>query len=113
MTFDRRGLTLSIGTHDEEALADRILDPRRSWGPALPREWAADLPRPWEGTTEFGSSVLEGGVRVRGAAWSARRRTAADLHVAVGWGPQRDDAATWYAVDTEPTRILAEARRPT
>ena len=35
VTLDHDGFTLSIGTHDVEALAGRILDPRHAWGPAL------------------------------------------------------------------------------
>ena len=109
VTFDRDGCTLSIGTHDDDALARRILG-RNAWGPPLPPEWATDLPEPWEGTTEFGSTVVEGGVHLSLPGLPAGGR--ADLHVAVG-SATRDDAATWYAVDTEPARISAQARCPT
>jgi len=111
VTFEQGGRTLSIGTHDNDALARRALDLPHAFGPALPPEWAPDLPEPWEGGSEYGSTVVGAGVRLRLPRLPAGGR--ADLHVAVAWGATRDDAATWYAVDTEPTRILTEARRRT
>lgn len=111
VTYERDELVLSVGTQDDDALGRRASASEYASGPPLPAEWAKDLPALWSssGPGEFG--VVAHGP---GLSWRLPPLTAgaqADIHVAVGWGPNRDDAAPWYAVDTEPSRILARALR--
>jgi hypothetical protein len=111
VTHRRDGLVLSVGTHDDDALGRRASRSEHSWGPPLPAEWTTDLPALWSVAGRGGFGVAAEGA---GLSWHLPALPAgaqADIHVAVGWGPDRDDAATWYAVDTEPGRVLTEALR--
>jgi hypothetical protein len=111
ITYEREELVLSVGTHDDDALGRRASGSEYAWGSPLPAEWANDLPALWStaGRREFGVVASGPGLSWRLPPLPAGAQ--ADIHVAVGWGPNRDDAATWSAVDTEPSRILTEALR--
>ena len=75
VTFERAGLRLSIGTHDDEALKVRTEHdgPTRA-GPPLPRSWTAALTTPWQG--EYGSRSEPTGITIRLprlSGWRTRR----------------------------------------
>jgi hypothetical protein len=125
VSYSARGVALTVGTDDDQALAERAGVPvptsppgraARPWPPVespLPARWRDDLPHPWEDTPpevrRFGAQARDDGLTVRLPPVPADHR--ADVHVAVAWGPDRDDAAPWYAVLTSAERILTSARR--
>ncbi|RZS45217.1 hypothetical protein EV193_1011104 [Herbihabitans rhizosphaerae] len=104
VTYENADTRLSIGTHDEEAIRARC-------GTDLPASWADAFPEhePWN--SEFG---VDCGRTTPGLTWRLPPLAAGEscvIHAAVAWGPARDDAATWIAVDTDPTRLLGQTRR--
>lgn len=105
VTYETADLTLSIGGHDEEALHGRASHDAPCWGGPLPRRWAPQLWPLWQ--TPFGVDLHhQHGLVCRLPGLDPGERV--DLHVSIAWGARRDDAATWYAVDTTPERILSQ-----
>jgi hypothetical protein len=105
VTYETADLTLSIGGHDEDALHRRASHDAPRWGGPLPRRWAPRLWPLWQ--TPFGVDLHhQHGLVCRLPGLLPGERV--ELHVAIAWGPRRDDAATWYAVDTTPERILSQ-----
>ncbi len=113
VTFDCTEFRMTIGTHDDEALANRA-DP-------VPAPWlrCAPLPPRWRDRIgdsgqqgEFGATSCAEGIDVRLPGLLAGE--SAMIHFAIAWGPKGSDqnAAARFAVDTTPDRILAAANLP-
>ena len=112
VTFERAGLRLSIGTHDDEALKVRTEHdgPTRA-GPPLPRSCATA-----GADDHLGRASTAPDQNPRGSRFDCRVSAAGehvDIHVATAWAVDRDVyEVTWFAVDADPRRILMEPLRP-
>ncbi|MBD8058006.1 hypothetical protein IC607_03380 [Cellulomonas sp. JH27-2] len=108
VTYERGGVALAIGTHDDDVLARRVRDQPRV--DALPRQWGQLLTPDSGPPTDFGTGFDGATLVIRLPPMPPQGR--ADIHVAVAWGPDRDDDAPWLAVDGHsPTSILTAALR--
>lgn len=106
VTYENLDTVLSIGTHDEEALDARAGVEAGRWVGPLPSRWRGLL---WpQRQSRFAVDVgRRHGVECQLPGLEPGEHV--DLHVAIAWGPRRDDAATWYAVDTTPEQILSSS----
>jgi len=98
-------VTLTVGTHDDDALLARAGSDHepRCGGPPLPRAWAPELSPP--GPLAVTASESPAGLVYRLPVF--RPGDSADLHAAIGWAPPADDVAVRLAVDTSPAYIRA------
>ncbi|WP_327682425.1 hypothetical protein [Kitasatospora sp. NBC_00458] len=109
------GTVLHLGGSDEEEICARA----RS-GSGVPRAWAARLDEVYARGRRpaWGVEYLD---EHQGLRWTLPPLAAGDhvrLHAAVGWRTPRpddpeDDESTWWAVLTDPERILAAAEGDT
>ena len=106
--YERNGVALAIGTHDDDVLARRVRD--QPGVDALPRQWGQLLTPESGPPTDFGTGFDGATLVIRLPPMPPQGR--ADIHVAIAWGADRDDDAPWLAVDGHsPTSILTTALR--